>query len=234
MIRSALVLSVLALAACSPPVPDSGAIASYEGYSDLNSYRVQRDAELEGRQPTTRVTPNPAPTTPPPTNTNVSTTTLPNTTASDTPPADGAIPTETAQIDLNNPNISDEQDFEAVSNRQTIESDAERLRRQREAYQVIQPTAVPTRSGGSGPNIVEYALSTNNAVGQKVHRRTTIFAGDRYQKNCAKYASPDLAQEAFLRSGGPERDKMGLDPDGDGFACAWDPTPFRRIASARG
>ncbi|NDH39999.1 MAG: hypothetical protein EBY45_06195 [Gammaproteobacteria bacterium] len=25
----------------------------------------------------------------------------------------------------------------------------------------------------------------------------------------------------------PERDPMGLDPDGDGFACGWDPEPFR-------
>ena len=44
---------------------------------------------------------------------------------------------------------------------------------------------------------------------------------------CGKFASPDLAQMDFLQSGGPERDRKGLDPDGDGFACAWDPTPFR-------
>jgi hypothetical protein len=30
-----------------------------------------------------------------------------------------------------------------------------------------------------------------------------------------------------LANGGPERDKEGLDPDGDGFACGWDPRPFR-------
>jgi hypothetical protein len=30
-----------------------------------------------------------------------------------------------------------------------------------------------------------------------------------------------------LSNGGPERDRLGLDPDGDGFACYWDPTPFR-------
>jgi hypothetical protein len=44
--------------------------------------------------------------------------------------------------------------------------------------------------------------------------------------------SDDLAQEAFLSEGGPERDRLGVDPDGDGFACRWDPTPFRRAASA--
>jgi len=25
---------------------------------------------------------------------------------------------------------------------------------------------------------------------------------------------------------------MGLDPDGDGFACSWDPTPFRLAGSS--
>ena len=38
---------------------------------------------------------------------------------------------------------------------------------------------------------------------------------------------PDQAQQDFLAKGGPERDRMGVDPDGDGFACAWDPRPFR-------
>ena len=46
-------------------------------------------------------------------------------------------------------------------------------------------------------------------------------------RNCAKYVSDAAAQEAFLKTGGPERDRYGLDPDGDGFACRWDPTPFR-------
>lgn len=44
---------------------------------------------------------------------------------------------------------------------------------------------------------------------------------------CAKFSSPDLAQEAFLSAGGPDRDRKGLDPDGDGYACSWDPRPFR-------
>ena len=39
--------------------------------------------------------------------------------------------------------------------------------------------------------------------------------------------SSDLAQKAFLSRGGPERDILLLDPDGDGFACKWDPRPFR-------
>jgi hypothetical protein len=29
-----------------------------------------------------------------------------------------------------------------------------------------------------------------------------------------------------LARGGPDKDPRGLDPDGDGFACGWDPAPF--------
>ncbi len=124
--------------------------------------------------------------------------------------------------------ISDEQDFKAVSSRQSIESDRERLARQRAQYVEIAPTALPQRSGSSGTNIVSYALSASNQLGEKVYRRSPIVTRGGFERACAKYPSPDLAQIAFLQRGGPERDALGVDPDGDGFACYWDPTPFRR------
>lgn len=127
---------------------------------------------------------------------------------------------------VNNGGISDEQDFAAVSARETIESDAERIARNRAQYTVVAPTAVPTRTGPSGPNIVEFALSTTHAPGTPVYRRSGLSLGQPMAR-CGKYASADLAQEAFLANGGPERDREGLDPDGDGFACGWDPRPFR-------
>lgn len=123
--------------------------------------------------------------------------------------------------------ISDENDFQAVSSRQSIESDAERLAQLEASRQVVQPTAVPTRAGGSQPNIVEYALETQHPRGTRIYSRTGINLAGRSQRNCAKFASPDQAQIEFLSSGGPERDRRALDPDGDGFACAWDPAPFR-------
>ena len=122
--------------------------------------------------------------------------------------------------------ISDEQDFNAVSQRETIESDAQRIARNRQQYVVIQPGALPTRPGELGPNIVDYALASNHPVGTPMYRRNRLFAKDSVAA-CAAYASPELAQEAFLASGGPNRDRQGLDPDGDGYACAWDPAPFR-------
>ncbi|RVV96917.1 hypothetical protein EKE94_16385 [Mesobaculum littorinae] len=135
-----------------------------------------------------------------------------------------------AEVDLNNPGISDEQDFKAVAARESIESDRARLEAQREAYRVIQPTAVPTRPGDTGPNVVQYALSTSNQRGQKVYSRFGFKSQEKYARACAAYASPDLAQTAFLREGGPDRDRLGVDPDGDGFACSWDPAPYRQAA----
>lgn len=127
-----------------------------------------------------------------------------------------------------NVGISDEQDFNAVSARETIESDAERLARARAQYQVVQPTAVPQRPGGEGgSSLVEFALQTSHAPGTPVYRRSGLRLNSDPLANCGRYASADLAQEDFLSSGGPERDRRGIDPDGDGFACGWDPRPFR-------
>ena len=126
----------------------------------------------------------------------------------------------------NNPGLSDEQDFGAVSDRQSIESDAERLERNRALYTLIEPTEVPIRPGTDIPNIVAYAIKTSNPIGQPLYLRP-FKSQNRSLWNCAKYVSDAAAHEAFLKAGGPERDRYGLDPDGDGFACRWDPTPFR-------
>lgn len=44
------------------------------------------------------------------------------------------------------------------------------------------------------------------------------------KRSCGEFTSPAAAQRVFLAAGGPERDTYGLDPDGDGFACAWGET----------
>lgn len=123
--------------------------------------------------------------------------------------------------------ISEENDFEAVGSVRSIESDAALIERNRDHYQVIEPTAMPARHGDTGPNIVSYALSATQPVGTKVYTRIGINKQSRFERNCAKYPSADRAQRDFLEKGGPERDRLGLDPDGDGFACGWDPAPFR-------
>lgn len=134
-------------------------------------------------------------------------------------------------VQPNNPGISDEQDFEAVSGRQTIESDAARIENNKANYEVVAPTAIPERSGDAQPNIVQYAVSTSHPVGTQLYSRSGFNLLAKAQRNCAKYPSPDQAQIAFLANGGPQKDRKGLDPDGDGFACGWDPSPFRRAVS---
>ncbi|CAN0605062.1 unnamed protein product, partial [Ectocarpus sp. 12 AP-2014] len=70
-----------------------------------------------------------------------------------------------------NPDISDEQSFDAVSSRESIESDADRLERNRQTYQVAAVEAVPENPGSTGPNIVAYSLSTTNPVGTALYDR---------------------------------------------------------------
>lgn len=138
-----------------------------------------------------------------------------------------ASPSNPAPALLGNPGLSDENSFDAVSARQTIESDAARLQQQRAQYQQIQPTALPTETGNRDPNIVAYALSTSHPRGTKIYSRAGINLRAKSQRNCAGFLSPELAQLAFLQGGGPKRDRKALDPDGDGYACDWDPRPYR-------
>jgi hypothetical protein len=254
------VVALVAVAACTPSVPDSGAGV---GFTDYNTYLREREAALRSGQqaplpPGGPVAVAPAPVQPVGTgfSTDRINATLNGSTAA-AAPAPGAPLSGTTAFDpalaggteANRPRgitpagireesgevaaiqgstgISDEQDFSAVSARETIESDAERIARNRAQYQVIPPTALPQRPSDTGPNIVAFALSTTHGVGQPQYRRSGLGANP--ERACARYPSPDLAQQAFLERGGPERDRLGVDPDGDGFACAWDPRPFRAV-----
>ena len=147
----------------------------------------------------------------------------------------GADPLRTQGVDASPSNaapqlvgtvVSDEQNFDAVSSRETIESDADRRAAQAAVRQQVQPTAVPERPSNVGPNIVEYALNAPNVRGQAWYSRSLLTTESRFQRNCAEYRTDDDAQRDFLARGGPEIDRRGLDPDGDGFACGWDPAPF--------
>ena len=130
--------------------------------------------------------------------------------------------------ELDTTRLSDENDFEAVSERQSIESDAERIESNRAKYVLIEPTTLPRRPGSNVPSIVEYAIKTTNPIGTQLYARP-FASKTRFDWNCAKYSSQSAAQEAFLVWGGPKVDPKGIDPDGDGFACYWDPKPFRSV-----
>jgi hypothetical protein len=226
-------IALLGLSACAPAVPDSAAGA---GFND--SFGQQsRDAALETssvRVPDTIL--------PPPGGVQQAPqqSTLPGAlpdsaeaTAAETARvlaetrAPASSPASVASETPNNPGISRENDFDVVSERETIESDAARIAENRAQYTVVEPQALPSRPGSSEPNIVAFALSTSHPVGTQLYARAGFNGAARAERNCADYTSPDQAQIDFLARGGPERDRRGLDPDGDGYACGWDPTPFR-------
>ncbi len=221
---------LLALAACAPQVPNSGQGVGFNDYAEYELERARREAQLRGE-------------------TGFVASTGPENLAQRS--GEGAITTEElAAVGINsgttapaatpaapaalgsNPDISDEQSFSAVSSRESIESDAERRARQAAAYQLMEVTDLPDRNGNLGPNIVQYALQAPNDLGEPVFDRSGFNAQSRFERNCAKYRTPDDAQRDFISRGGPQRDRLGLDPDGDGFACGWDPQAFRSIASS--
>lgn len=234
---SFVILAVLGLAACTPRVPESGAGVGFQDYGSYLNERTANPAPAQGTAtatPQTGFTPGGAAAaidratgagatttyTPPP---------AASTTTGATRPrgnAPAGIAETTAEMAHNNPGVSDEQDFQAVSARETIASDKARIERNRAQYQVDQPGSVPQRQNDSGPNIVQFALSTSHPPGTQMYTRSGLRMTSAAAA-CAKYGSPDRAQEAFLAAGGPEKDRKGLDPDGDGYACTWDPRPFR-------
>lgn len=88
------------------------------------------------------------------------------------------------------------------------------------------PTTTSGPYPGSTPVLVRYAFAARHPVGQAVWPRTGGSEAAA-AKFCASYSDPSRAQTAFLAAGGPDRDPAGVDPDGDGFVCGWDPAPYR-------
>lgn len=212
-------MAVASLAACAPTVPDSAAGVGFQDYDRYLAEKQVRDAQLS-TGPAQPVTTAPA---------------APQTEAQATAAAAvAAIQPQGGQTAVaplpgtNNEAISDEQDFGAVAARQSIESDAQRRAAQSAQYRVVQPTAVPERPSGTTPTPIEFALEVTHPVGQKVYNRP-LFSSNKASPNCARYQSAEQAQDAFLKSGGPDRDKLKLDPDGDGYACAWNPAKYRQL-----
>ncbi len=219
------------VAGCAPTVPDSASGVGFDSYSTYQNDRASRDEALAtgGRLPP------PAQVSSEPLASTSGDAAQEQQAAMDAATANsGVLPVEASPANpapeaVTPTGISAENDFSAVSEQRTIESDAARIARNRQQYQVIEPGALPTRSGSSEPNIVAYALQTQHPRGTALYSRSRLNAETKFRRNCAAYPSPDQAQLDFLKRGGPDRDRLGLDPDGDGYACDWDPAPFRLV-----
>lgn len=80
------------------------------------------------------------------------------------------------------------------------------------------------------PRVAAFAIRTTHQPGERQWRRNPLRADG--QHICAQFPTRDQAQDRFLADGGPERDPNGLDPDGDGFVCGFDPSALRASANA--
>lgn len=140
---------------------------------------------------------------------------------------DGTLPAETVpglqQADgsiANNPNsitLSDYSQEQQKIDRDRYAAEIDAIAARREE---VTSVTVPT-IGSVNP--AQYARTSTNALGVRLYNRS----GKR--GNCNSFSSSYEAQRAFLEAGGPTTDRRGLDPDGDGFACNFDPTPYRSL-----
>lgn len=255
------VISLAALVACQPPVPNDA--AGGVGFGDYATYQQQREAELTAERNSQLQTVQPpyaasaapygAPAVPatgaPSANelaqAGIGGGQLATAPLTASPPAASvpigelpAAPPETAAAPLpvtdpaqpqSHTGISDEQDFSAVASRESIESDKARMEQNKAQYQQVQPTDLPERTdeAEAAVDLVQYALNAPNKKGESIYPRSRVALANS-ERACGRYDNPEAAQQAFMRAGGPQRDSKNLDPDGDGFACFWDPTPFQK------
>ena len=96
----------------------------------------------------------------------------------------------------------------------------------REKRIIIQPGDIPDII--ATVNIAAFARSTINPVGKRIYGRNYIRSSNE-PNNCSRFRIKDDSQRYFLANGGPELDPLKLDPDGDGYACFWNPEVFRLI-----
>lgn len=93
--------------------------------------------------------------------------------------------------------------------------------RRRSADAVVVGTAAPVvtpDSSGASPVVTQPVTAQPLPAPAGRWPRDGSVRGD-----CSAFATPDGAQKAFITAGGPQRDPLGLDQDGDGRVCGWSP-----------
>ena len=101
----------------------------------------------------------------------------------------------------------------------------------RQKRTIVKPVDIEELKQESSVNVVLFARQTSNNVGEKLYNRITTKR--KNSTRCLRFVSADDAQRFFLEKDGPEKDHWDLDPDGDGFACKWDPKPYRILITNR-
>ena len=134
-------------------------------------------------------------------------------------PGDDVLSTENDRLDLSLDTL-EQQNKDKAEAAAKLES----ARKQR----IIIKMEKPSHSADT-INIAAFARSTINKKGESVYTRSPFQTFDHWTE-CAFFNTNENAQRFFLKTGGPKVDLKNLDPDGDGFACAWDPSIYRQLA----
>lgn len=214
MRASVWLLAAAALAACAPTLPDSGAGAGASDYRSYEQQRAAREAALRGGGTGGQTG---------------------GQTAGQFGGQSGALPFGDAGQPATDPAprraISAEElsaaGLPVAGSAAPAPVDSAPLGAPLSA---VSPAAQAPAAAAGAPDLAAYALSTRNQPGETVYTRKGLLSQNRTNQACAAYPTQDAAQSAFLAKGGPQRDPDELDPDGDGFACDWDPTPYRQAA----
>ena len=184
----------LALAGCGPTVPDSGAGAGFEDYSNYSLRQAQRDAEVAARQ-----APGPV----------ISDEELARRRHSGAgwaalPAAGGggsgaaagrrggrAAPRPRRAVSVG---ISDEQDFQAVSARESIDPHGPRLAERKAAYQEVAPEALPDRAGAQ-----RHAGDRLRAEDHECGRPEALSRARRTRRTASTAPAPNIRARTWRR-----------------------------------
>ncbi|MDC3090300.1 hypothetical protein OA340_00185 [Paracoccaceae bacterium] len=111
---------------------------------------------------------------------------------------------------------------------QKVEREQAAIRREAlKAGRVVLEADGKEKIGVTSVNLALFARNVSNKVGEKIYFRN--FLGTGVNSACKKFLNKNAAQIFFLKNGGPKNDYHNIDPDGDGFACKWNPEIYRKI-----
>lgn len=121
----------------------------------------------------------------------------------------------------------------ALTTQEQQKVEREEAARRREAARqqlvVINPETAPQVNTSANANVVRFARSTTHSVGDRVYSRNVLRSRSQSNSVCRRFSAAEDAQRQFLANGGPQEDRYNLDPDGDGFACDFDPSVYRQL-----
>ena len=132
---------------------------------------------------------------------------------------DSKLASDNGQLDLSQSTLA-QQDIEKTQAKES-------LMEAREKRIIILSNSEENLSQNSEVNVAVYARQTTHSIGDRKYTRMKVKS--KKIDPCLRFQTGDDAQRFFLSNSGPVKDFWNLDQDGDGFACKWNPEPYRKI-----